>query len=154
MSPNLRVYSMKRGTISGSKRKREQESIQQISRRHRKVAPKKRKRPRVAGYATEEGLTCYGRKDLAAWIRFAPDENTRNRYRPLGRRIRCKFCSRDKVMHTCLACGEFFCMAPPYNLNIPGSNPPRKFATNGPFCWQLIHGYQTWASFAKDQNVA
>ena len=103
----------------------------------------------VHGVPTNAGLNCYGRKNLAAYLRFMPEESTRNNKRPTARRINCKFCGKDRAMYTCLACGEWFCMSPPFDLIIPESDPQKKFRNTGIFCWHRIHGYNNWSELGS-----
>ena len=141
MSPNLRIRNQ-----TPKKRKREPEHKGK-ARSHKNKTPKRKPGKLSLGFATEAGINCYGRQALGEYLRFYPRDDTRNSYRPLGRRMNCRFCGRDRVMHKCLACGEVFCMAPPHHLLIPNSNPPRKFKNTGLFCWQLVHGYTSWSNF-------
>ena len=146
MSPNLRIRKLKIETPKKNLKKRKLESGEKRS--HKKKTPKRRVGKIRYGYPSEAGINCYGRKALGKYLRFYPTDETRRTYRPKGRRMRCRFCGRDKIMHKCLACGEVFCMAPPHNLNIPGSNPPQIYKSSGLFCWQLVHGYTSWADFS------
>ena len=54
-----------------------------------------------------------------------------------------------KTMYACRGCDQAFCMLPPTHLSIPGSDPPKSFAGNGLFSWQLVHGLNTWLEFDK-----
>ena len=124
----------------------EEKGDSQNSRPHRKraVTPRKRRsKKNPPGYPTEEGLKCYGRKNLSLHLNFTPRKGTSHDRNPKAKRIRCHFCSRQGVFYTCGACGSVFCMRPPVHLTIPESNPPRKFRANGLFCWHYVHGYKT-----------
>ena len=144
MSPNLRKYNLKTPT----KMRKLELQPDEVVRSHKKKRVEKGKktgRGKVLGVPTAVGLTCYGRNNLAKYVRFYPRPDTVNARRPVGRRLRCSFCGRDRIMHKCLACDQIFCMSPPHDLVIPGSDPPRKFSSNGPFCWHLAHGYTKWS---------
>ena len=138
-------------SISKNYRKRKMREIEmtpakKVKRSHKKKTPASsgRKRKKCTyGLPTKAGLSCYGRENLTAFLDLFPLEGTAKNKRPSYRRLRCKFCGRERVMYRCSACGEVFCMLPPYDLIIPESNPPRKFVSNGLFCWQLIHGYKS-----------
>ena len=144
MSPNLRKYNLQ-GKTPVKKRKLILQE-EQLSRSHKKKrqVKKQKARGRKLGLPTKAGITCYGRQNLAKYLRFYPKSGTEKNFRPRGQRLKCDFCGRDRIMHKCLACGEVFCMAPPHNLLIPESDPPQKFASNGLFCWHLVHGYGSW----------
>ena len=86
------------------------------------------------------GMTCTARGNLAACIRKVKE------------RQKCKFCGKRSVdLYHCNACGEYFCLKSPTQLIIPGSNPPRHFRIDGPFCWHLVHGYSNWNECAPWQ---
>ena len=115
-------------TASGIKRKRSS-GLGQTQVTPRQV---RRRKARVYGKASKEGLECRGRKNLMAFIR---QKTTRQQ---------CRFCGMKRLVYWCTACGEVFCMSAPVGLIIPGSQPPRKFRKDGPFCAHRIHGYTNW----------
>ena len=115
-------------------------------------APSKVRRKRVKieyGHPIEAGLNCFGRSHLAAYLEFIPEPGTEKSKRPTARRLKCKFCGEGRVMYRCSACKEVFCMRPPVNLYMPGTNPQRKFPSNGLFCWQRVHGYTKKTAMQK-----
>ena len=134
MSPDVRIYKKRKLQVP------EKPTPKRQKRSHRKSEQSPSCRQRLYGLASEAGLSCYGRENLSAYIRYIPGPATRHKKRPTARRIKCKFCKRDRVMHQCLACKEWFCMAPPQA--IPGSG--ITFPPNGVFCWHRIHGYKKW----------
>ena len=118
---------------------------------HKKKTPIKsyKSKKRVLGTATERGLRCPMRDRLGVALRLAPKKGTEKNDRPSMRRVVCQFYGRKSTMYVCKGCDQSFCMFPPTNLTIPGSVPPRKFASNGLFCWQLLHGFTSWAEDEK-----
>ena len=140
LSKNYRKYKVQSSVES------KDSPVIRHKRPHTKRTPSKRTRKRkklVYGNPTRAGLLCYGRTNLSAYLDVEPLEGTEKNRRPVGKRIKCGFCGRDRVLHRCSACKEVFCMLAPYDLYIPGSNPPRKFPSKGLCCWQRIHGYET-----------
>ena len=109
-------------------------------RKHRKIvqSPKQRHgEQKQYGVSTSAGLACYGKSNLAAHLRT------------FSKRRQCGFCGKRRRtgLYQCRACKEVFCMEPPSKLEIPGSNSPRVFPKNGPFCFHRIHGFSRWADF-------
>ena len=126
MSIDYRKYDV---TGSGRKRKRSDNprpyvQATSVKTRHRKTL--------VFGKPSKAGLECRGPHNLMAYIR---KKDTRQH---------CRFCGKKRQVYYCTACGETFCMSAPVDLTIPGSNPPRKFRKDGPFCAHRIHGYMNW----------
>ena len=152
-SSNYRKYR----AVSGVKRSRESRypspgsARKKIRFSHKKKTPTRsyKSKMRVLGTATERGLRCPMRDRLGVALRLAPKKGTEKNDRPSARRKVCQFCGRKTTMYVCRGCDQSFCMFPPTNLTIPGSVPPRKFAANGLFCWQLLHGFTSWADFEK-----
>ena len=149
MSPNLRTYKKYDSPVVRKRKRRQEQQPEEKSaekRSHKKkIRVDQRGRTRNYGNATTDGLNCYGRNNLSKYLRFFPDEGTIHDRRPRARRISCRFCGRQRIMFKCLACNEVFCMAPPHNLIIPGSDPPTNFSVNGPLCWHLLHGFSKWS---------
>ena len=85
MSPNVRIYKKRKLEET------ENPTPKRLKRQHRKskLSPARR---REYGIASEAGLSCYGRKNLSAYIRYIPTPETRKNKRPTARRIKCKFC--------------------------------------------------------------
>ena len=103
------------------------------SHKKQKITPVQHQKGHTYGRATMAGKTCTARGNLAACIRKVKE------------RRKCKFCGKRSVdLYHCNACGEYFCLKSPTQLIIPGSNPPRHFRIDGPFCWHLVHGYSNW----------
>ena len=145
MSPNLRTY--KKSALSVHKKRErmqqpEEKSDEKRSHKKKKIIDQ-RGRPREYGNATTAGLNCYGRDNLAKFLRFFPDKTSIYEKRPWARRFSCRFCGL-KRKYKCLTCDEIFCMTPPHNLIIPGQDPPTAFSVNGPLCWHLVHGFSKW----------
>ena len=146
ISPNYRIYNTPKNRL------RDLASSATSSRKKRKLSHQKRETPKRLhrsksspyGTATKAGLNCPGRDNLTAFLRFTPAEGSACKTNPSGARRMCSFCGKKKTMYTCSACKQSFCMTPPCGLTIPMSNPPRKFPSNGPFCWQRVHGFDTF----------
>ena len=90
------------------------------------------------GTAVEAGLLCQARGNLMAHIRHAKNGGDTVR-------IRCAFCGKGRTKYVCKLCGANLCMDPPVHINIPDSNPPRKYRADGLFCFHLWHGYKKWS---------
>ena len=136
LSPKKKNYdSPKEKKTPMPSRRPHKKKTQTPRKRHRKKTP--------YGYATEEGLNCYGREYLMRCLNFSPVEGTELNSKPKARRLRCNFCGKEGVLYSCGACNSVFCMRAPVHLINPTSNPRRKFRTDGLFCWQLVHGYKT-----------
>ena len=142
LSPNLRKRIQ---TTPNRKRGLENSPLNSSSRKrsHHKEIPRTVHKI-TYGRPSEAGLRCYGRENLAGFIRFFPTKDTLLSKRPKARRVKCSCCGRMGILHQCLACKEVFCFRPPYNLTVPDSDPPRKFKADGVFCWHIIHGYTSW----------
>ena len=133
MSKNHRI----RNTLSSAAKKRilSPNSVSPIYQKIRKKSQSRHRKVHIYGKASEAGLCCTGRANLAACMR-----NT-------SKIKRFRFYGKKRVLSECKACGEMFCLTAPENLVIPGSNPQRHFRKNGPSCWLLIHGYSSWTDF-------
>ena len=152
MSPNYRKYNVQ----SAEKRKYMSEvdlgsTKKKLKFSHKKktvkVTYKSKKNP--VGTATERGLKCRMRNNLGTALRWVPKKGTGKNPRPTMRRIVCAFCGRKSTIHMCRGCDQSFCLSAPTHLKIPGSNPPRHFPENGLMCWQLLHGFSSWAEYEK-----
>ena len=146
LSPNLRTY--KRKPMTTNRKRGLEDSPIEVRRRkrsHHKTPPPKRVQKGRYGNPSKAGLNCYGRENLAAFLRFCPKKSTLHSKTPTAQRINCRFCGRKGIKYKCLACKEVFCMRPPQNLTIPDSDTPKKFKADGPFCWHLLHGYTQWS---------
>ena len=134
-SKNYRKYKMKkkRGFPSPAPK-----SDSRRSHKRHKSSPARHRVEREYGYPTKEGLTCPGRKNLAAFLRRTT------------KRMTCQFCGkRNKNSYFCVACGGYFCLKAPENITDPLSQPQRNFRIDGPFCWHRYHGYSTFAECSK-----
>ena len=148
MSPNYRTY------MTPKKRLRDLAKSPSTSRKKRKLSHHKletakrlrRSKNLPYGTATKAGLNCPGRDNLGAFLRFTPAKGSACKPNPTGSRKMCSFCGKKKTLYTCSACKQSFCMTPPCGLTIPESDPPRKFPSNGPFCWQRVHGFKTFGA--------
>ena len=148
MSPNYRSYK----TPRKHKQKFDTPESGGMAMKKLKLSHKKQETPKRLrrsqglpyGTATKAGLNCPLREKLSAGLRFTATEGSGNKPKPVASRRKCSFCGKDRTMHSCAGCKQAFCMAPPCNLIIPMSNPPRKFPSNGPFCWQRVHGFNTF----------
>ena len=148
MSPNYRVYK------TPQKRSRENANSgrKKLILSHKKQeTPKRLRRSKSSPYgtATKAGLECPGRKNLSTFLRFTPAKGSASTTNPTGARKKCSFCGMKKTMFTCAGCKQSFCMTPPCSLTIPMSIPPRKFPSNGPSCWQRVHGFNTFGKMMK-----
>ena len=131
------------GAVTGRKRPFDGGSPHPSQKRsHKKKTPVKKTYQKTKGNATEAGLKCCGRKNLAAYLRFTPKEGTTASPRPAHRRVLCSFCGHSRTLHSCIGCKQSFCMSPPTQLENPATG--RKFRSDGPFCWHLVHGFKTW----------
>ena len=84
MSPNLRTY--KKSALSVHKKRErmqqpEEKSDEKRSHKKKKIIDQ-RGRPREYGNATTAGLNCYGRDNLAKFLRFFPDKTSIYEKRP------------------------------------------------------------------------
>ena len=121
----------------------------------RKKHPQARKKYRnrissTYGHATDAGLNCPVLHAIGAYLRFYLTDESRHGKKPVARRLPCKFCGKQGIKYRCVGCNDVFCMAPPTQLIIPGSDPPRKFRHDGPFCWHRVHGISTWKIGRKE----
>ena len=144
MSDDYRSYKRSR------KRSRSQNSLVQRSRRKQET-PKRLRRSKILPYGTptKDGINCIARDNLAAFLRFTPKVGSATEKRPTAARRKCSFCGNAKTLHSCAGCKQAFCMAPPTHFTIPGSNPPRKYPSNGPYCWHRNHGFSTFGDMTK-----
>ena len=157
LSPNFRKYK------SSKARKREMspsaqninENVKQAKLSHHKRVRSERLRRSTArpyGSATKAGLECPGRSNLAAFLRFAPSEGSCATGKPKPKEKKCAFCGKRRTMFKCAGCHQHFCMTPPIGLIIPGCE-PRTFRSNGPSCWQLLHGFRTFGDMVKQYST-
>ena len=127
MSPSYRKYKTVNRT---PKRKLQRATGNSDSKKKRKLT--RHRNVLQYGHPTKNGLACHGRHNLAKYLR-----------KPRGV-LTCKFCGKKRKVSRCSACNEVFCMEAPVHLTKPGVEPPRKFRENGPVCWQLVHGFESW----------
>ena len=144
MSKDYRSYK------SSQKRSRSQGSLVQRNRRERET-PKRLRRSKILPYGTptKAGINCIARDNLAAFLRFTPKVGSAAQKRPIASRRKCSFCGNKTTLNSCSGCNQAFCMAPPTHLIIPESNPPRKYPSNGPYCWHRVHGFSTFGEMTK-----
>ena len=146
MSKIFRKYKVK------SSRKRKC-GIEQVTpkRRHRKHVASTRLRRTVIlpyGKQTEKGKNCPAKYNLAKWQRYDPEPGTEKSQRPKAKRSKCVFCGTPRTYYHCGLCKQRYCMRPPTNLTVPGSNPAVTFPSNGPFCYHRDHGMSFWSDFS------
>ena len=109
--------------------------------KNRDVAVQKRKRRGKGinlGTVMEAGRLCQARGNLMAHIRHAEKGGG-------AVRMRCAYCGKPRTKFVCKLCGANLCMAAPVHINIPDSNPPRKYREDGLYCFHLWHGYKKWS---------
>ena len=136
MSPNYRKYANKNSTPARKPKREERNSGSKRSHKKGKISHRRRS---LYGTPTIEGIKCYGRDNMAKYLRM-PDE-----------KLTCRFCGKKRKVFRCIACQQVFCMEAPTHLTIPGSEPQRKFRKDGLFCWHLLHGFETWKMISKKE---
>ena len=115
-----------------------------------KLTPRRRGENNPYGTPSLAALECPYRNVIHGAMRHVPAKGSVGKLKPKKRRVRCAFCNRMGCEYQCTGCKQFYCMTAPVDLIIPGSNPAKRFRSNGLWCPYLDHGNTSWNDMLKN----